>query len=527
MDYNGPVSPELVDAVVASDADVVAFYPYLYHPTVGTIGKVRVPAVLHPAAHDEPALYLPVFRGTFGNADAFCFHTASERQLVERMYPVAERPQMVLGLGVGESEGTGRPGGALAGLGERPYIVSVGRVDEHKGSKMLASYFATYKERHPGPLALALVGPVSFELPPHPDIVVTGAVDEPDKWDIVRDALVAVSPSALESFSLVVVEAWVDRVPVLVNGACGPTREHCERSGGGLWFTSYPEFEAVLDRLVSDPACAPRSGPGPGLRGPALPVAGVDQALRRVPDDGGGAGEGHPEPVLTAASDGRAARGCDSEGDRSSDDRVHGLVDGVVGDVVGQVVALGVQGRLGLPEAEPGQHGDDGAGIDRPPIGQVVLGRGREAHDVGLRWVQVVLERLGHDHRLGRAPGRLRQGAPRLAQVQQDGADQRDVERAEVARHVVDVALDELGGRAQGAVEVPPAVVVAVDGLLHDAQPLLGLVVALHRERVDRHVEARLEGDHLGAHALHVEGQGPVAGPSSSTRLPARSTPPR
>ena len=252
VDYNGPVSPQLVDAVVASDADVVAFYPYLYHPTVGTIGKVKVPAVLHPAAHDEPALYLPVFRGTFGDADAFCFHTASERDLVERMYPVAERPQIVLGLGVGESAGTGRPGGELLGLGDRPYVVSVGRVDEHKGSKMLASYFATYKERHPGPLALALVGPVSYELPPHPDIVVTGAVDEPDKWDIVRDALVAISPSALESFSLVVVEAWVDRVPVVVNGACGPTREHAERSGGGLWFTSYPEFETVLHRLVSD-----------------------------------------------------------------------------------------------------------------------------------------------------------------------------------------------------------------------------------------------------------------------------------
>jgi glycosyltransferase involved in cell wall biosynthesis len=37
-----------------------------------------------------------------------------------------------------------------------------------------------------------------------------------------------------------------------VNGACGPTREHCEQSGGGLWFTSYPEFEAVLDRLLAD-----------------------------------------------------------------------------------------------------------------------------------------------------------------------------------------------------------------------------------------------------------------------------------
>jgi glycosyltransferase involved in cell wall biosynthesis len=262
VDYNGPVSPELVEAVGAADADVVAFYPYLYHPTVASIGRVRVPAVLHPAAHDEPCFYLPVFRGTFGDADAFCFHTAAERMLVERTYPVAEKPQIVLGLGVGESAGAGRDGGAVLGLGDRPYIVSVGRVDEHKGSKMLASYFAAYKERHPGPLALALVGPVSAELDPHPDIVITGVVDEADKWDIVRGAQVAVSPSALESFSLVVLEAWVDRVPVLVNGTCGPTREHCERSGGGLWFTSYPEFEEALGRLVADAALRAALGGG-------------------------------------------------------------------------------------------------------------------------------------------------------------------------------------------------------------------------------------------------------------------------
>jgi glycosyltransferase involved in cell wall biosynthesis len=254
VEYNGPVSSQLIDAVRSCDADVVAFYPYLYHPTVAGIGEVKVPAVLHPAAHDEPCLYLSVFRGTFGDADAFCFHSAAERLLVEHTYPVAERPQIVLGLGVGESGGAGRRGGDVLGVGDRPYIVSVGRVDEHKGSKMLAAYFATYKERHPGPLALALVGPVSVDLEPHPDIVVTGTVSEEDKWDIVRDALVSVSPSALESFSLVVLEAWVDRVPVIVNGTCGPTREHAERSGGGLWFTSYPEFEAVLHRLVGDEA---------------------------------------------------------------------------------------------------------------------------------------------------------------------------------------------------------------------------------------------------------------------------------
>ena len=299
VDYNGPVSPDLIDAVIAADADVVAFYPYLYHPTVAAIGKVQVPAVLHPAAHDEPALYLPVFRGTFGDADAFCFHTAAERLLVERTYPVAEKPQIVLGLGVGESAGAGRPGGDVLGLGDRPYIVSVGRVDEHKGSKMLAAYFAEYKERHPGPLALALVGPISVELDPHPDIVITGAVDEADKWDIVRDAQVAVSPSALESFSLVVLEAWVDRVPVVVNGACGPTREHCERSGGGLWFTSYREFEGALDRLLGDPVLRTTLGRGrPGLRRSFLSVARVDRALRRLPDVGRGAGPGHTGAAL-------------------------------------------------------------------------------------------------------------------------------------------------------------------------------------------------------------------------------------
>ena len=260
VDYNGPVSPQLVDAVVASDADVVAFYPYLYHPTVGTIGKVKVPAVLHPAAHDEPALYLPVFRGTFGDADAFCFHTASERDLVERMYPVAERPQIVLGLGVGESEGTGRPGGELLGLGDRPYVVSVGRVDEHKGSKMLASYFATYKERHPGPLALALVGPVSYELPPHPDIVVTGAVDEPDKWDIVRDALVAVSPSALESFSLVVVEAWVDRCRSWSTVPAGRPGSTPSAPAAACGSRPTPSSKRCSTAWCPTPRCGPRSG---------------------------------------------------------------------------------------------------------------------------------------------------------------------------------------------------------------------------------------------------------------------------
>jgi len=260
IECNGPVTLDLVEALRAADADVVAFYPYLYYPTVIGMEAVAVPRVLHPAAHDEPALYLPVFGPTFAGADAICYHTAAERRLVQRVHPVAQVPQIVLGLGVGPVVEGGRAGADILGIGNRPYVVSVGRVDEHKGSAMLARYFRLYKERHPGPLALALVGPVAAPIAPDEDVIVTGVVSEPDKWDLVRDALVAVSPSALESFSLVVLEAWEQSVPVIVNATCDPTREHCERSGGGLWFGSFREFEVVLERLCSDGALRARLG---------------------------------------------------------------------------------------------------------------------------------------------------------------------------------------------------------------------------------------------------------------------------
>jgi glycosyltransferase involved in cell wall biosynthesis len=117
---------------------------------------------------------------------------------------------------------------------------------------MLAEYFARYKERHPGDLALAFVGPVSDKAPDHPDMIVTGTVSEADKWDLLTGAQVMISPSAYESFSLVLLEAWTLGVPVLVNASCAATMEHCRRSGGGLWFESYRSFEATIDRLVGD-----------------------------------------------------------------------------------------------------------------------------------------------------------------------------------------------------------------------------------------------------------------------------------
>lgn len=254
IDLQGPLCPDVVDAAADSDADVVAFYPYLYYPTVRGVARLGPRAVLHAAAHDEAPLRLAVFPDVFTKPGGLVFHTHGERALVHRLFRGAERPQIVLGLGV--ERGRADPGAAEAAAGARldgrPYLCCIGRVDGPKGADLLSAAFIAYKRRRPGPLALVFVGPVVDQPPAHRDIVVTGPIDEGAKWAILEGALALVSPSALESFSLVVVEAWAAGTPVLVNGRCQPTREHCERSGGGAWFADYPSFEALVDLLAAD-----------------------------------------------------------------------------------------------------------------------------------------------------------------------------------------------------------------------------------------------------------------------------------
>ncbi|HEV3266567.1 MAG TPA: glycosyltransferase family 4 protein [Acidimicrobiales bacterium] len=261
LDLQGPVTPTLADAAEASTAAVMVFYPYLYYPTARVIDRVRAPRVLHPAAHDEPALHLPVFPRVFEAADALVFQTEAERELVQGIFPVASHHQMLLGLGVDDPA----PGSLAKEPGDPeipdiPYLVCLGRVDSHKGTTTLASMFAAYKERHPGPLRLVLAGPVVDAPGPHPDIDVVGAVSEAAKWELLRGAVALVSPSRWEAFSLVIAEAWSAGIPVIVNAACGATREHAQRSGGGLSFHGYAEFEVIVERLGDDRALAAELG---------------------------------------------------------------------------------------------------------------------------------------------------------------------------------------------------------------------------------------------------------------------------
>ena len=261
IELQGPVSAALVEAISNDDSDFVVFYPYLYHPIVYGLPKVRDRAVLHPAAHPEPPLYLRIFKEVFESARAIVLQSQAESEVVNQTFKVGATRQIEIGLGVdGPPKEIARQLERQSGNGGQPYVLCLGRVDDHKGTTMLSDFFTQYKERNPSDLKLIVAGPVVVRPPSHQDIEILGTVSEARKWELIAGAQALISPSYFEAFSIVLFEAWALKKPVVVNQSCGPTFEHVQKGGGGVAFYDYASFEVILSQIVGDPQLRHRLG---------------------------------------------------------------------------------------------------------------------------------------------------------------------------------------------------------------------------------------------------------------------------
>jgi glycosyltransferase involved in cell wall biosynthesis len=258
----GPWLPELPVWLRdnSADFDLTIFITYLYYTAWAGMPAARSPTLLHPTAHDEPPIYLPIFDSMFRRAHALGFLTPEEQQFVERRFRIS-RPSIVSGIGIDlEPSGEAEEFRSMHGLDDAPYIACVGRIEWGKGSKELFDFFATYKRRRPGRLQLVYIGQEVFPLPRHPDVSVTGFVPDAVRNAAIKGAVALVQPSYFESFSLVLMEAWAARVPALVQGHSEVLRGQAIRAGGGLPYTGYAEFEAALDLLLQDAELRRRMG---------------------------------------------------------------------------------------------------------------------------------------------------------------------------------------------------------------------------------------------------------------------------
>jgi glycosyltransferase involved in cell wall biosynthesis len=253
----GPYLPQLASWLRSSAArfDAIVFYTYLYPPTIFGLPAAAglAPVIFQPTAHDEPPFHLSLFDSVFRHADALAFFTPEEESLVRERFHIAS-PGLVTGIGIDITDCTDAhrfraryvPDGS-------PYLLYLGRVDPMKGSLEGYEFFVAYKRRNPGPLRLVVVGEQVHQLPKHPDVVCTGFVDEQTKRDGLNGALALFQPSYFESFSIVLCEAFVQRVPGLVQGHSAVLTGQARRSGGALPYRGFAEFETLLSELENGP----------------------------------------------------------------------------------------------------------------------------------------------------------------------------------------------------------------------------------------------------------------------------------
>jgi glycosyltransferase involved in cell wall biosynthesis len=239
------------------------FIPYLYATTI--IGVTICPerSIIIPCLHDESYAYLDIFRQIMPQPRAMVLQTHAERKLVERLYgPSSSQLRHVIGTGVDTDFAADATRFRQKYKLMDPFVLAVGRRDPGKNTPLLLAYWRRYVNERGTNAKLVLIGPgeimINEDVRDH--VLDLGFVPLQDKYDAYAAAEVLCQPSIHESFSLVIMEAWLTETPVLVNGRCDVTVEHCRRSNGGLYFTNYDEFAATIDFLLQRDSLARRMG---------------------------------------------------------------------------------------------------------------------------------------------------------------------------------------------------------------------------------------------------------------------------
>lgn len=248
-------SDDLLEAV-ASEGGGRQFLFVLYPFPTSFWGALLAGPRAHllPCLHDEPYARYGTVRWLFGQARRALANSPAERELALRLYDLPAERVVTAGEGIDLTPvGDGAAFRARHGL-RGPLLMYAGRADLAKNTPLLLSYLREYWARRGGELRLIRTGRDPMALPPalHELVTDLGDVSAQERHDAYAAADLFVQPSLHESFSIVLMEAWLQGTPALVHGDCAVTRGFAEASGGGLHFRNFGEFAAALDMLLPD-----------------------------------------------------------------------------------------------------------------------------------------------------------------------------------------------------------------------------------------------------------------------------------
>ena len=254
VELQGPNVPGLIEHIDRNrDAyDMFIFFTYLYYPTIRGLPLVKEKAIFLPTAHDEPPAKLRLFYELYKMPKGFAYLTEEEREFVHNEYRNADIPGDILGMGINKP-GETDPVRFRQKYGiEGDYILYCGRVEPAKGCAELLSFFNRYRFRTGRDVKLLFIGRQSMPVPESEGVRALGFIDEQDKHDGVAGAELIVLPSYFESFSIIILEAWIVGRPVLVKGDCAVLKGQARKSRGGLYYSGYEEFEESLNFMLDN-----------------------------------------------------------------------------------------------------------------------------------------------------------------------------------------------------------------------------------------------------------------------------------
>lgn len=244
--------------------DAIVAGPYLFGVTYFTSLVAPEKTFLVPCLHDESFAYLSIMRDMFRSVAGFLFNTEPEKALAIRLYDTG-RDGAVVGLGMDDFTVDPRAFARKHGI-TQPYVIYSGRREAMKGTPLLTDYLNVFRERTGRDVRIVFTGSGPIDAPEslRDAMLDVGFVSEQEKHEAMAGAVCFIHPSVNESLGIVLLEAWLAGTPALVHAKSEVLRDQCLRSGGGLWFRYYPEFEECLLRLLDDADLRRRLGASGG-----------------------------------------------------------------------------------------------------------------------------------------------------------------------------------------------------------------------------------------------------------------------
>lgn len=249
----------------ADDYRFFVFMPYLYGITYNGMKACPDNCIMIPCLHDESYAYMKLVKECIQKTKGLIFLSRPESELAHKLFDLSGIKTAVLGAYVDSGwENQCNP----AQFREKymindDFILCAGRKDAGKKVDVLVQYFIEYKKKYPdSSLKLVLIGGGQIDIDEEysEQIVDLGFVSAEDKHNAMAAALFLCNPSFFESFSIVIMESWLAKRPVLVSEQCAVTKNFCLETNGGLFFDSCAVFLGCINYFLNHKEIADQMG---------------------------------------------------------------------------------------------------------------------------------------------------------------------------------------------------------------------------------------------------------------------------